>query len=315
MATHPVPLVEAVRTASRQLVRELGFTGRTFAGTELSPSAVHALIEIEPGGITSRTLGESLRLEKSSVSRMLRRLIEAGWVEERAAPQDGRVKLLFLTDDGRRRVTAIHGFAQAQVGRALARLGPDRERTVLEGLRLYAHALGTDDAAPPASGPGIEIASGYRSGLLGRVTQLHALHYARTVGFGRDFERLVGGGLAEFAGRLASPDNAIWAASRDDAVVGAIAIDGEDLGPGIAHLRWFIVDDAARGGGAGRRLLAAALAFVDARAFAETHLWTFSGLDAARHLYEAHGFALAEERPGSQWGSEVLEQRFVRRRP
>ena len=315
MATHPVPLVEAVRTASRQLVRELGFTGRTFAGTDLSPSAVHALIEIEPGGITSRALGEALRLEKSSVSRMLRRLIESGWVEERTAPHDGRVKHLFLTAEGRQRVAAIHAFAQAQVGGALARLGPGQERTVLDGLRLYARALGPEDAAAPASAPRIGIAVGYRPGLLGRVTQLHALHYARTAGFGLAFERLVGSGLAEFAGRLASPDNAIWAASRDDEVVGAIAIDGEDLGDGIAHLRWFIVDDAARGGGAGRRLLATALDFVDAQAFAETHLWTFSGLDAARHLYEAHGFALAQERPGTQWGSEVLEQRFVRRRP
>ncbi len=42
------------------------------------------------------------------------------------------------------------------------------------------------------------------------------------------------------------------------------------------------------------------------------HLWTFRGLDAARRLYEANGFALVEEQPGRQWGEEVIEQRFVR---
>jgi hypothetical protein len=41
------------------------------------------------------------------------------------------------------------------------------------------------------------------------------------------------------------------------------------------------------------------------------YLWTFQGLDAARRLYEKHGFRLAEEREGSQWGERVLEQRFV----
>ncbi|MBQ3301478.1 MAG: GNAT family N-acetyltransferase, partial [Eggerthellaceae bacterium] len=90
--------------------------------------------------------------------------------------------------------------------------------------------------------------------------------------------------------------------------------DGEDLGANIAHLRWFIVDDSARGSGAGRKLLSAALAFADEQGFAETHLWTFDGLSVARHLYEAHGFVCVEEHPGNQWGREVLEQRFVRPR-
>ena len=47
--------------------------------------------------------------------------------------------------------------------------------------------------------------------------------------------------------------------------------------------------------------------------FAETHLSTFAGLAAARHLYETRGFVLAEEKVGAQWGRELVEQRFVRR--
>ena len=102
---------------------------------------------------------------------------------------------------------------------------------------------------------------------------------------------------------------------RGQEIIGSVAIDGEDLGADIAHLRWFIVDDGVRGSGVGRRLLETALAFVDEKGFAETHLWTFNGLLAARHLYETPGFKCVEEHPGSQWGSEVLEQRFVRSRP
>ena len=37
-----------------------------------------------------------------------------------------------------------------------------------------------------------------------------------------------------------------------------------------------------------------------------------AGLDAARKLYEQHGFVLMEEYPGDQWGKQVLEQKFVR---
>ena len=303
--------VEAIRSAARLLVRELGFMGGDFAGGDLSPSAVHALIEVEAGGVTARDLGLRLHLEKSSVSRMLRKLVAGGDVVEQAA-EDGRVKVLALTEAGQRRVAAIHAFARAQVLEALARLQPGQERVVLEGLQLYAEALGA--AVPPVPAlPAVEIVAGYRSGLIARITQMHALYYARNSGFGQRFEAVVAGGLAGFSDRLDSPRNAIWTALRGDEIVGSIAIDGEDLGGNLAHLRWFITDETARGSGAGRRLLAAALGFVDAQGFEATHLWTFSGLSAARHLYEAHGFVLAEERPGRQWGKEVLEQRFVRR--
>ncbi|MFJ2991159.1 GNAT family N-acetyltransferase [Pandoraea sp. NPDC087047] len=299
------------------MVRELGFMGGDFAGTPLSPSVVHALIEIEKGGMTARELGLQLRLEKSSVSRMLRKLIDSGDVSETPGESDARVKRLSLTTAGERRVSAIHAFARTQVIDALARLKPGEDRTVLNGLRLYTNALG-GPAAPPCEAQPIEIVAGYQTGLIARVTDMHARYYARASGFGQRFESVVAGGLAEFCDRLAHPRNTIWTARQGERIVGSIAIDGEDLsadGTDIAHLRWFIVDDELRGGGAGKRLLDTALAFVDAQGFAQTHLWTFSGLHAARRLYEARGFTLAEERPGDQWGKKVLEQRFVRPRP
>lgn len=303
--------VDAVRVVSRQLVRELGFMGGDFAGTDLPPSAVHALIEIEGGGVTARDLAVRLRLEKSSISRMLRKLVEAGAVQEEAGEEDGRVKRLSLTASGRKRVAAIHAFARARVSAALGRLEPGQDLAVLEGLQLYADALAAPSAVHPAA-PAAAIVRGYRPGLIARITAMHALYYARTSGFGQRFESVVAAGLAEFCNRLGNPGNEIWAAMQGKEIVGSVAIDGEDIGAGTAHLRWFIVDDAMRGSGSGKRLLDGALAFADETGFAETHLWTFSGLDAARHLYETRGFVLAEERPGTQWGSEVLEQRFVR---
>lgn len=162
--------------------------------------------------------------------------------------------------------------------------------------------------------PQVSISCGYQLGLIAQVTQMHALYYARTSGFGRRFESVVAGGLAEFCERLDRPKNEIWTAVRKGEIVGSVAVDGEDLGGNVAHLRWFILDDDVRGNGIGRKLLSCALAFADERGFVETHLWTFSGLPAARHLYETHGFTCVEERSGSQWGTEVLEQRFVRLR-
>lgn len=299
--------IEEIRGASRALVRELGFMGGAFAGTDLSPSAVHALIEIEAGrAVTARDLSAALRLEKSSVSRMLGKLVRAGDVVEEPDAADGRVKALALTAAGRARVGAIHAFARGQVARALDRLPEGKAGAVAEGLRLYAEALG------PGEAPAVTVARGWRTGLIARIVGMHAAYYARAAGFGRPFEAVVAQGLAEFCGRLDDPRNGIWTAVAGGEVMGSVAIDGADLGPGVAHLRWFIVEEGLRGQGVGRALLDAALGHVDALGFRETQLWTFAGLDAARRLYEAAGFRLAEERAGSQWGREVLEQRFVR---
>ncbi|WP_162041288.1 helix-turn-helix domain-containing GNAT family N-acetyltransferase [Undibacterium sp. YM2] len=309
--------VQGIRDASRRLVRELGFMKPTLAGTMLPASAVHALIEIGDHGVHSATaLCEILGLEKSSVSRMVRKLIEGGELAEAGNLKDGREKQLVLSPKGRQTLLAINRFASLQVGKALERIPVSAHGKVQTGLNMYAEALAVarkGDSAATAHDTYIQ--SGYHPGILGRVVEMHARYYARYAGFGHFFEAKVASGIAEFAGRLENPGNQLWFAIRDNIILGSIAIDAEDLGGNIAHLRWFIVDDELRGSGIGRRLLAEAISFCDRQQFSEIHLWTFKGLDAARRLYEEAGFVLLEEFRGQQWGEEVLEQKFSRPHP
>lgn len=158
-----------------------------------------------------------------------------------------------------------------------------------------------------------DLIAGYRPGLIGQVVSLHAKTYNHLVGFGSAFECKVASEFAEFVTRLDHSANGLWHAARDDRLLGSIAIDGEDLGENRAHLRWFIVDPTCRGVGLGRRLLSAALDFVDQQPVAGTQLWTLKGLEAARSLYERAGFALTNEYDGDQWGRRITEQTFARK--
>lgn len=155
-----------------------------------------------------------------------------------------------------------------------------------------------------------QIVEGWRPGALGRIVELHGDYYHRQAGFGLFFEVKVASELAEFLRRKEPGRDGLWLALVDGRVEGSIAIDGIAAAGRGAHLRWFVVSDRLRGQGAGHALIGAALAFCRANRWPNCHLWTFAGLDAARHLYETHGFVLAEERPGTQWGVEVSEQRF-----
>jgi DNA-binding MarR family transcriptional regulator/GNAT superfamily N-acetyltransferase len=303
------PTIDPIRDASRRLVRELGFLRPTLAGTDLPASAVHALIEIGgEQGITAAILGQRLVLEKSSVSRMLAKLIAAGLIASLRGAGDGRTRPLMLTQRGQEVVAAIHGFGRTQVANALAQLTESDGRTVLAGISLYAGALAKARLAGAPPPPAIE--TGYHPGLMAQCLALHMDYYARATGFGLGFEAKVAAGLAEFAPRMERPGNRFWHARLGGRMVATIAIDGEDLGNGLAHLRWFIVDETAQGGGLGRRLLAEAIAFCKDQGFAAIQLWTFQGLDRARHLYESQGFTLTEQYSGDQWGKPVMEQRF-----
>ncbi|KPA91261.1 MULTISPECIES: bifunctional helix-turn-helix transcriptional regulator/GNAT family N-acetyltransferase [Pseudomonas] len=309
-------LIDEIRSASRTMVRELGFMRTTLAGTDHSASAVHTLLEIDAQGVmTAAQLVQVLGLEKSSVSRMVSKLIEAGELEETASHDDARAKLLRLTPHGRKTVADIHGYGQLQVSAALGHLNPTEQQVVAQGLAAYARALSARrlGSAEPAA-HGISIISGYRPGVVGRIAEMHAAFYSRLAGFGQVFESQVATAVAEFVGRLDQPCNRLWLATHHGRIVGSIAIDGQDLGNNEAHLRWFILDDGCRGSGVGRRLLSEALGFCDDAGFDATRLWTFSGLDAARRLYEAQGFELVKQEQGSQWGTVVTEQQFIRTR-
>lgn len=305
--------VDAIRSHSRAIVRSLGFLGRGLAGSRLSPSAVHAIGALGRGEASHAAgLVQLLGLEKSTISRLLAGLKAGGLVRAEGGGEDPRIQSLGLTPLGRAEFERIEAFARTQVHQALTPLAEGARAAVAEGLATYAQALRPESIAPLAGA--VTLGAGYLPGLLGRVVEMHASYYSRHYGFGHVFEARVAAGMAEFLGRIDHPANQTFHARLEGRIVGAVTIDGEDLGQGRAHLRWFILDDAARGRGLGQKLLGLAMAHVDKGDFAETRLWTFKGLDAGRHLYERAGFALVAEAPGSQWGREVIEQVFVRPR-
>lgn len=307
--------VSGIRSASRNLVRELGFMGRTIAGTKLSPSAVHALIEIGGSGeLSARELSERLLLEKSTISRLVQGLINKGELKQVRSSNDGRSKNLSLSTRGGRTLEQINRFAGSQVTSALKTVDANSHSVILAGIQKFAEALRRVRTPEQINNTHqqLEIKTGYFPGIIGRAAQMHADYYSELVSFGEVFESAVAGGLSEFVLRLNNPVNEIWSVHSIGRILGSISIDGEDLGGGKGHLRWFILEDEIRGSGMGKKLMDQAVEFCDQSGFKETHLWTFKGLDAARSLYERYGFILVEERPGSQWGKKVVEQQFVR---
>jgi len=150
-----------------------------------------------------------------------------------------------------------------------------------------------------------------RPGALGEVVALHGRWYARHWKFGAYFEALVARDLGGFLLEFDPARDGLWIEhDDDDSVTGSVAIVGPRAPSAPARLRWFIVDERMQGRGLGRKLMRCAMQFCREVGHRQVTLTTFAGLDAARALYEAHGFHLTEEHVDRTWGVPVTEQRF-----
>jgi GNAT superfamily N-acetyltransferase len=154
------------------------------------------------------------------------------------------------------------------------------------------------------------IFTGYLSGAMGRIVELHAAYYHRDWGFGLFFETRVAKEMSEFLTRFDEARDGFWTICLNRRVEGGIAIDGIKAMTDGAHLRWFILSPEVRGRGFGNRLMEEAISFCKMKDYRKVYLWTFEGLHVARHLYEKFGFRLVQQAEGAQWGKKVTEQKF-----
>lgn len=165
----------------------------------------------------------------------------------------------------------------------------------------------SNPTTPMGRTPHITIRSDLRPGDLGYITYLHGIVYAREWGLDTTFEPYVARPLAEFV--LAGPAaGRLWIVEQGGDIVGSLAL--VDAGDGTGQVRWFLLTQQVRGAGAGRRLMQDMLEEARVRGLRHLHLWTFDGLAAAIHLYEAFGFVETERVEHEMWGGPRVEVRM-----
>jgi DNA-binding MarR family transcriptional regulator len=76
-------------------------------------------------GLKVTELLDILKITKQSLGRVLRDLVEQGFVESRAGTSDRRQRLLFVTPTGARLAGDLAEVQSTRVEKALERLGPD----------------------------------------------------------------------------------------------------------------------------------------------------------------------------------------------
>jgi len=93
-------------------------------------------------GITQARLAELLEIEPISVSRLVDRMEEGGWVERRSDPSDRRVRTVYPTPRAREAYASVKSMAGDVYEEALAGLSRDQRRTLIVCLDKIVENLG-----------------------------------------------------------------------------------------------------------------------------------------------------------------------------
>jgi DNA-binding MarR family transcriptional regulator len=146
VAAHPGDLL---RTSIQRFVRAFGLLDgdQTPCGVPLAPTHAHALMALldrERRAIASaqQDLVRGLGIDKSNVTRLCAKMIEAGHLAQTDSPEDGRTWRLSLTPKGRRLAERVEDASRSRFDHILTAMPSDAARTaVIRSLDLLNEAI------------------------------------------------------------------------------------------------------------------------------------------------------------------------------
>lgn len=98
--------------------------------------AHHRVIHFVGGnpGMTVAQLLDILQITKQSLSRVLRKLVDEGYIRQEIGKRDARQRLLFLTEKGKRLEAALSSPQKERLRKAFAEAGDDAKQGFIEML-------------------------------------------------------------------------------------------------------------------------------------------------------------------------------------
>lgn len=114
-----------------QIYGESGVTAQQFRVLQL----------IGRESVTVGDLSTRSNAKAPAMTRLLRRLEAKGWVSKSQDPGDRRVIWLELTDEGRAVMEELARNREKVIEEMFARLSPEEQRQIIEGIRLILKSL------------------------------------------------------------------------------------------------------------------------------------------------------------------------------
>ena len=291
-----MPLVEQVRSFNRTMTERIGVLNDHFLGRNHPLGEARLLWEIGELGTSVRSLRRRLELDSAYVSRLLRSLEGQGLIVVGTSSNDGRVRLVQLTEAGLRERAELDQRADAFARSLLEPLSESQRMKLVAAMaqveRLLIASLVEIAIADPTSSDARWCFEQYFAELGER--------------FEAGFDPALS--ISAQAHELALPTGLLLVARLHEEPIGCGALKLHENAPGEIKRMW--VAPRARGLGLGRRLLEALERSAREVGVAVLHLETNRTLIEAIELYRHSGYQEVEAFNGEPYAHHWFEKRL-----
>jgi DNA-binding MarR family transcriptional regulator/GNAT superfamily N-acetyltransferase len=299
--------VDDVRRFNRFFTRRIGVLREGLLHSPYSLAEARILFEIahRERALTASDLSRDLGLDPGYLSRILARLEQQRLIDKLRSETDARRRFLSLTPEGKEAFSSLDARSREEVAEMLGGLSEREQRRLLEAMRIIEGILDR--------GKGFKFSEPFylrqhEPGDMGWVVHRHGVLYAKEYGWDERFEALVARIVADFVDGYDPARERCWIAEMGGKIVGCVfVVRASDT---AAKLRLLLVEPEARGLGLGTRLVEECIRFARNRSYEKLTLWTNGVLDAARRIYEEHGFELVEEEEHHSFGKDLIGQNW-----
>jgi DNA-binding MarR family transcriptional regulator/GNAT superfamily N-acetyltransferase len=299
--------VDDVRRFNRFFTRRIGVLREGLLHSPYSLAEARILFEIahRERALTASDLSRDLGLDPGYLSRILARLEQQRLIDKLRSETDARRRFLSLTPEGKEAFSSLDARSREEVAEMLGGLSERAQRRLLEAMRIIKGILDR--------GKGFKFSEPFylrqhEPGDMGWVVHRHGVLYAKEYGWDERFEALVARIVADFVDGYDPARERCWIAEMGGEIVGCVfVVRASDT---VAKLRLLLVEPEARGLGLGTRLVEECIRFARNRGYEKLTLWTNGVLDAARRIYEEHGFELVEEEEHHSFGKDLIGQNW-----
>jgi len=296
--------VAALRAFTRFYTALLGVLDEGLLHSPYSVTEARVIFELAQRELTHvADLRRDLGIDAGYMSRITARLEADGLVRRERSQADARRQVLRLTERGRVVFDMLDARAAEQATQLLVGMPDPVQRRVVAAMDTIRAAF-----ADGATSPSTVVLRAPEPGDLGWVVARHGVLYAAEYGWDETFEGLVARIVGDFAADHDPRREAAWIAEIDGEPVGCVFCVAAD--EATAQLRLLLVEPTARGRGVGRRLVDECVRFARRTGYRSIVLWTNDVLVSARRIYEAAGFALADEDPHHSFGHDLVGQHW-----
>lgn len=297
-----IDVITEIRGFNRFYTNILGLLDQHILDSGYSLTESRVIFEISKTECcTANQLCSVLDIDRSYMSRIIRRFENEGLITRNISSQDSRNMEIHLTEKGNEIFHDLNNRSNEQIEKFISKFNEKEWEDLIHSMRTvkkYFSIATKNIDIRPFKAEDVEY-------VIDRQLSLYESERQFTT---ETWKKYLTQGVLDLVDKFDENKDCMYILECDGNAAGCVAIT--HVSEDVAQLRYFFLEPEVRGMGAGTALLNKALDFCREKKYTHVFLWTVSAQETARTLYKKAGFEITETSENNTWGTPVLEEKW-----